>query len=239
MKNLFKLASGVMLILTIVFIQSCSKDNSAAPVRSSILTGQHNLSGSIGNVVDMDINLHDSCYYWYSTGMMSVGTNVSSAAYIALKPYTLPTGKTANDVVAVGVARNTHVIFWYSDGTVSEGTSTNASAYAAPVSYTVPAGETVTNIIAMSIAKQGSNNVYTWYKDGTATVGSTTNLAAVRSNYAYTVASGKSVSDIVGIGFNGSDDHTFVWYNTGTAKSVSSGITNQFDYYFGATTASF
>jgi hypothetical protein len=239
MKNLTKLTFLVMLAAIIVSLQSCSKEKNATPVKSSATLGQQNLSGSIGNLVDMDINLNDSCYYWYRTGMMSVGTDISSAAYIALKPYTLPTGKTPYDVVAVGIAKTSHVFFWYDDGTVSEGTSTNASAYAAPISYTVPSGETVTNIVAMSIAKQGSSNVYTWYKDGTATVGSTTNLASVRSNYAYTVASGKTVSDIVGIGINGSDDHTFVWYNDGTTKTVSSGITNQFDYYFGTTTASF
>lgn len=239
MKNLKNLASLLMLTAVIVFAQSCSKNQNVAPAKSTPAIGARTLSSSIGNVVDMDINTHDSCYYWYRTGMMSVGTYTSSAAYIALKPYTLPTGKTPYDVIAIGIAPNTHCFFWYSNGTVSEGNSTNASAYAAPVSFTVPAGETVTSILSMSIAKVGSSNVYTWYKDGTATVGTAYNLASVRSNYPYTVASGETINDVVGIGINGSDDHTYVWYNTGTSKSVSSGITNQFDYYFGATSASF
>lgn len=241
MKTISNLIITTLIILATFFVESCNKQQNVvpAPAKLNFTINKNNLSSSIGNIVDMDMNLHDSCYYWYKDGTMSVGTYTNSTAYIALKSYSLPAGETPSTVVAIGIANNNYCYFWYADGTYSVGNSGNASAHSAPASYTVPSGESTTTIVAMSIAKQGSSNVYTWYKDGTATVGSASNLASVRSNYTYTVASGRTVSDIVGIGIAGSNDHTFVWYNNGTTKSVSSGYTSQFDVYFGLTSASF
>lgn len=228
-----------MVVSAMISFESCQKQTEETVPASSQSLKAHNLSSSIGNIVDIDVSLGDSVYYWTRSGTCSSGTFTNSTAYRSAYPYSLPSGKTPNDVVAVGIASNNNCYFWYSDGTVSIGTSDNATAYSAPVSYTLPSGETPTKILAMSFAKQGSHNVYTWYKDGTATVGTYTNLSSIRSNYTYTPDSGKNISDIVGIGIAGSNDHTYVWYNTGTAKSVSSGITNQFGYYTAPVTASF
>lgn len=236
MKNLTNLAS--VLLLTATVFSGCSKQHE--PTAAGADKGkQTKFSSSIGNIVDTDISFGDSVYYWSKSGTVSSGTFTNSTAYRTPYSYSLPAGKTPLDVVAIGISSNNNCYYWYSDGTVSRGTSDNATYYSSPVSYTLPPGQTPTTILAMSFAKQGSGNVYTWYKDGTATVGNPTNLASVRSSYPYTPAAGKLITDIVGIGIAGSNDHTYVWYNAGTTKSVSSGITNQFDYYFGATAASF
>jgi hypothetical protein len=231
-----KLLFVAMTLMAIV--SSCQKDAGVKSLAPSTPASGNNFSSSIGNIAEIDVSHGDSVYYWSKSGTVSSGTFTNSTAYRGPIAYTLPAGKTPNDVVAIAIASNNHCYYWYSDGTVSVGYSNNATAYSAPVSYTCAPGQTPTTILAISIAKT-SNNVYTWYKNGTATVGSATNLASIRSAYTYTPASGKLISDIVGIGIAGSNDHTWAWYNDGTTKAVSSGYTNILDAYSGATAASF
>jgi hypothetical protein len=239
MNKLPHLASIAIALTTLFFLGSCTKQNDVTSSNKPVPTfKQSNLSSSIGNIVDMDISLGDTCYYWTKSGTVSSGDSTNATLFRAPVAYTLPTGKTPNDVVGIGIASNNWCYYWYSDGTVSSGYSNNATAHTSPVSYTLPAGETPTTIVAISIAKN-TNNVYTWYKDGTASVGTPTNLSSVRAPYAYTPASGKLIGDIVGIGINGSNSHCFVWYNDGTTKTLSIGITNQLDYYASPVTASF
>jgi len=189
-------------------------------------------------IAEIDISKGDTCYYWTRSGTVSSGTSSNSVLYRSPVSYTLPAGKTPANIVGIAIASTNWCYYWYNDGTMSVGTTTNATAYIAPKSYTLPANETPANIVSMSIAKS-SNYVYTWFKDGTAITGNSTTLDAYRSAYPYTVAAGKTINNVVGIGIAGSTDHTFAWYNDGTTKTVSSGITNQFDYYFAPIPSSF
>jgi len=191
----------IAAILSIVLlISSCTKEQSAANANKSFPSiTKTSYSSSIGNIVDMDVSLGDSCYYWTKSDSVSSGDSTHSTLYRSKVPYSLPTGKTPNDVVAIGIASNNWCYFWYSDGTVSSGYSNNATAHTSPTSFVCPTGESPTTIVSMSIAKN-TNYVYTWYKDGTASIGTPTNLSSVRSPYTYTLPSGQSISNIAGIG---------------------------------------
>jgi len=188
-------------------------------------------------IAEIDISKGDTCYYWYKSGKVSAGTSSNSVQYMAPVNYTLPAGKTPDNIVGIAFSHTNWCYYWYNDGTMSVGTYTNATAYIAPKSYALPAGETPSNILSMSIAKS-NDYVYTWFKDGTAVTGNSTTLAAYRSAYPYTVAAGQSIGTVVGIGIAGSNDHTYAWYYNGSGL-VSSGATSQFDYYFGAIPSSF
>jgi len=238
MKKFFNTTLVIGSLLFVAALSSCQKDQGMKSNKVLPAVNSTNLSSSIGNIAEIDVSLGDSVYYWTKSGTVSSGTFTNSTAYRTPVSYSLPTGKTPNDVIAIAIASNNYCYYWYSNGTVSVGYTNNATAHSLPVAFTCAPGETPTTILAISIAKT-SNNVYTWYKDGTATVGTYTNLASIRSAYPFSVASGKLVSDVVGIGIAGSNDHTWVWYNDGTTKSVSSGYTNIFDAYSGAVSASF
>lgn len=236
MKKLKTLAFLATIVSSSLFV-GCTKDKTnATPANASSKKSTH--SSSIGNIVETDISLGDTCYYWTKSGLVSSGTSTNSTYYRSPVSYSLPTGKTPLDVVAIAIASTNWVYYWYSDGTMSVGYSNNATAHIAPKPYLLPAGKTPTDILAISIAKS-NNRVYTWYKDGTATVGNSTDLGAITSPYPFSVPAGKTINDVVGIGIAGSNDHTYIWYNDGVNKTVSSGYTNIFDAYFSPVPSSF
>ena len=72
---------------------------------------------------------NDHVYTWYSDRTVSVGTSENLAAYQPPHPYSLPFGKTPDDIVEIGIAGNDHVYTWYRDSTVSSGTSTDLAIW--------------------------------------------------------------------------------------------------------------
>lgn len=97
-------------------------------------------------------------------GVVSSGTSWDLDQYRALYRYSLPPGKTPNDIVGMGIAgSNDHVYVWYRDGTVSSGSSRALAQYRKPYRYSLPPGKTPSHIVGIGIA--GSNDrVYVWYR---------------------------------------------------------------------------
>lgn len=71
-------------------------------------------------------------YAWYSNNMVSSGTYEDFDRHSPPRPYTLPPGKTPQDIVGIAIARNDHVYVSYRDGTMSSGTSTDLDQYREP-----------------------------------------------------------------------------------------------------------
>ena len=95
---------------------------------------------------------------------VSSGRSNDLDKYRALYNYSITAGKTASDIVGMGIAgSNDHVYVWYKDGTVSSGRSNDLDRYRQRYRYSLPTGKTPSDIVGMGIA--GSNDqVYDWFK---------------------------------------------------------------------------
>lgn len=95
---------------------------------------------------------------------VSSGTSNNLDAYRRLYSYSLPQGKSPNDIVGIGIAgSNDYVYVWFNDGTVSSGTSDNLGRYKNLYRYNLPYGKSPNDIAGIGIA--GSNDhVYVWFK---------------------------------------------------------------------------
>src|SRR5690242_18167026 len=111
-------------------------------------------SASVGQakIVEMSIACsNDHVYTWYSDRTVSVGTSENLAAYEPPHSYSLPFGKTPDDIVGIGIAGDDRVYAWYIDSTVSVGTSTDLGRYQPRHPYRVAFQESAANILAMDI----------------------------------------------------------------------------------------
>jgi filamentous hemagglutinin family protein len=155
----------------------------------------------------------------------TAGSIRSQSRATSRRDVSVPTGKTPNDIVSMGIASDDHVYVWYKDGTVSSGTSNDLYKHRGSYKYSLPTGKTPNDIVSMGIASD--DHVYVWYKDGTVSSGTSDDLDNYRPLYKYSLPAGKTPNDIVSMDI-ASDDHVYVWYKDGT---VSSGTSNNLDNY--------
>jgi CubicO group peptidase (beta-lactamase class C family) len=178
----------------------------------------------------------DRVYAWYYSGKVSSGISTDLDKHSGPVDYSLPPGKTPNDIRAIGIAgSNDHVIVWYDDGTISSGTSTDLDKY-----YYHEIDETIGGkkfkgykskgkLKIVGIAVVGSNDkVHTWYENGKFTIGDSKNLHKYSGSQSYSVPPGLTPYDIKGIAIAGSNDHVYAWF---TNFKVSSGTSNDLDKY--------
>lgn len=169
---------------------------------------------------------NDHVYTWYSDRMMSVGTSENLAAYQPPHPYSLPFGKTPDDIIEIGIAGNDHVYTWYRDSTVSAGTSTDLDKYQPRHPYRVPSSLSAARIVGIDIACS-DDHVYAWYEGFKVSSGTSEDLDKYRAPYSYHKPPGAQISRILGIGI-ASNDHVYAWYQGG---KVSSGTSEVLDRY--------
>ena len=170
---------------------------------------------------------NDRVYTWYSNGTVSVGNSRDLAAYQSPHPYSLPYGRTPDDIIEIGIASNDHVYAWYRDGTVSSGTSTDLDHYREPYRYTLRRITTPIDIVGIDIACS-NDRVYAWYFDGDMSTGTSDNLDKYPAPYrTISMAPGHKPSSIVGIGI-AKNDHVYAWY---LDRTVSSGTSDDLDKY--------
>jgi len=169
---------------------------------------------------------NDHVYTWYADRSVSVGTSENLAAYQPPHVYLLPSGKSPDNIIGMGIAGNDHVYTWYDDGTVSSGTSIDLDEYRAPYRYSLPPGKTPADVIGIDIACS-NDHVYVWYRDGTVSSGTSDDLDKYLAPYRYSLPPGKSSTDVVEMGIAG-NDHVYCWYRDRTA---SSGTSDHLDKY--------
>lgn len=115
----------------------------------------------------------------------------------------LPVGKTAQQLVGLGVDISDTGYFWWSDGTVTQGTGRGASDLAGAQRFDVPFGKRVSDIAGMAIDESG--DVYTYYRDFTVSIGDPFDLDSVDRPRPYLLPIGYGPNDIIGIGMLGDD----------------------------------
>lgn len=186
-------------------------------------------SAAIGQakIVEMSIACsNDHVYTWYSDRTISVGTSENLAAYEPPHSYSLPFGKTPDDIVGIGIAGDDRVYTWYSDSTVSVGTSTDLDKYQPRHPYRAAFQQSSGSILAMDIACS-NDHVYAWYRTGSVSSGTSVDLDKYNHGSRFVTGSTASITIVRGIGI-AHDDHVYVWYSNG---AVSSGTSEDFVTY--------
>jgi len=120
----------------------------------------------------------------------------------------LPPGKTASNLVAMGVGPDDTGYFWWSDGTLSEGSADSTYQYRSPRPYSLAAGQQPGNIVGIAVDYTG--DVYTYYLDGTVSIGTPYDLDAIDSDVLYALRRGYTPRDIVGVAMMDEDVMLFM-----------------------------
>jgi hypothetical protein len=124
----------------------------------------------------------------------------------------LPHGKSAADMVGVGVDRNNRGYFWWGDGTVTQGTGYSAYDYASARRFDLPFGKHADDIVAMAIDESG--RVYTYYDDFTVSIGDPFELDAIDRPRPYVLRAGYMPRNIIDAGIL--DGDVILFFNDGT-----------------------
>jgi hypothetical protein len=173
------------------------------------------------DIVGMAMASDDHVFVWFRDGMVSSGTSDELARYRRPYEYSLPPGKTPNDIVGMAVApSNNHNFVWFRDGTVCSGTSDDLDRHRRPYRYSLPPGKTSNDIVGMAMASD--DHVFVWFRDGTVCSGNSNDLDRYRRPYSYSLPPGKSPDDIVGMAIAASNNHNFVCFKDGTVCSGTS-----------------
>ncbi len=134
-------------------------------------------------------------------------------------PIALVPGKTAADLVGMGVGPDDTGYYWWSDGTVSLGSAVSTYEYGAPRPYLAATGQQARNIVGMAV--DYTNDVYTYYLDGTVSIGTAYDLDAINSDVPYTLPRGYIPGDIVGAALMDEDIMLFMRDGTFHISDIS------------------
>ena len=179
------------------------------------------------NVIDMGIDGNrNSVFTFYKDQTVSAGSSSKLHSKRIPQKFSLPSGKTVDDIVGIGIdGSNDYVFVWYRDRTVSAGSPIDLDKYRKLAGYSLPPGKQPSDIVGMAIDGE-QDYVFAWYKDGTVSRGSSKDLDSSRAPYKYTLPPGKRPADIIGMAVDGYTDAVFTYYKDGT---VSRGSTRDLD----------
>jgi len=92
-----------------------------------------------GKIVGIAIaGSNDHVYTWFDDNKVRSGSSSRFGIYRHSYRYSLPAGKSPNDIVGMGIAgSNDHCYAWYKDGTVSSGSSSDIDKYRKPYEYAI------------------------------------------------------------------------------------------------------
>ncbi|MBK9032234.1 MAG: hypothetical protein IPL61_13095 [Myxococcales bacterium] len=179
---------------------------------------------SADQIVGMAINDQDKVYTWYDDGMVTVGTSGALEALTAQYAYTLPPGKTAADILDIGIEPSTQDVYtWYRDRTYSIGTSSALGAELPSAAFTLPGG--LANyeswkVVGIDFNQAGA--VYAWYHTSGSTwrtVGTAAALGA--SGQSVTHAGDYQGANVRGMAIS-SADWVYTWYSDQRVTAGSS-----------------
>ncbi len=137
------------------------------------------------SIVEMAIaKSNDHVYTWYSDNTVTSGSSKELSVHRSSYNFSSPPGKSAKNIVGIGISAGDKVYVWFSDGTVSSGTSWDLNSYRETYNYSLPPGKSPSDIVGMGVS--AGDKVYAWYSDGTVSSGSSKDLDIYRTLYSYT-----------------------------------------------------
>lgn len=163
-------------------------------------------------------------YGWYENQTVSWGSSADlDATSGPAVPFTMPPGKTTNDILGMALDSDGAVTTWYLDGTYSVGTPLDLDSVSSGTKWAPASGASVTEVLGLAIRKS-DDRVYAWYADGTYSSGSAAELDSVSARAAYSLPAGKTMFDLRDADFANTG---VIYFHYGT--SVSQGNASDLD----------
>lgn len=162
----------------------------------------------------------------YAQQLLSIGRTVHLGQYITTTPV-YPTGKTAENIVAVARDKNDKRIFtFYDDRDVCVGNIDDLTANHCHY-YTLPTGLNPDKLLGVAFTDKEFESI-SWYSNQTFYVGNHYDLDAFAAAQPFTLPSRLSVSDIIGMGIHPYTGQIHTWYKNG---QFSIGTPSDLDFY--------
>ncbi|MGK3967746.1 serine hydrolase [Sorangium sp. So ce118] len=180
-------------------------------------------------LVGFAISPTDRVYGWYENQTVSWGnTHDLDATSGPAQAFSMPPGKTTNDILAMAMSGQGDVYTWYRDGTYSIGTPTDldsisSSAGTPPRWSRNDSNILVTEVLGIAMRKS-DDRVFAWYGDGTYSSGTPEVLDADGPRANYSPAAGKTMFDLRDADFASTG---VIYFHYGT--SVSAGTAADMD----------
>lgn len=115
-------------------------------------------------------------YYWRADGRVNIGSPSDHDAHLAWDGfYTLPEGRSPEDILGAAIDVEGVVYMFYNNGTYSYGTYLRPGAGGSGLPFSLPAGYRASDILGVAFAKS-DNDLYTWFDDGYRSVGTPEDL---------------------------------------------------------------
>ncbi len=159
---------------------------------------------------------NDHVFTWLDDGTVCEGSCRHLDRYAPRQKCEYPEGKSATDLVGIGIASDGHAYAWYSDATVSAGTPTDLSSYRPPQHFDPAPGKKAGDVIDVEIA--ANDYCFAWYADRSVSFGTSRNLAAHDQARPYTLYGSHGPTQLLGVAIAGSNDYVYAWYKDGTVS---------------------
>ena len=191
-----------------------------------------------GHIAGTAIGPGDVSHIWYRDGTMATGSTGDFTKNGAAVAYSLPEGKTPDDIVDLAIDSFGLVYAFYQDQTYSVGTPTEPGLlYSEDVyQYQVPGGQGGSTLVGVAFAKS-DNDVYAWFEDGTVSSGTVEDFSAGNNISTYTTPVDFKFGQhgqlpirryaMVGVGI-AENDRVYYWYGD---NKRSSGTSRDLDKY--------
>lgn len=147
-------------------------------------------------------------YAWYENQTVSWGnTHDLDATSGPAQAFSMPAGKTTNDILGMAMSSSGEVHTWYLNGTFSIGTPTDLGSILSPGAppsectsdipfcWSPAANISVTQVLGIAIRKS-DNRVFAFYDDGTYSSGTKKDFDASTPRASYSPAAGKTIFDL-------------------------------------------
>lgn len=170
-------------------------------------------------------------YGWYENQTVSWGSSSDlDATSGPAQAFSMPPGKTTNDILGMAMSSAGDVYTWYIDGTYSVGTPTDldsvssADPVGTPHDWSPASGISVTDVLGIAVRKS-DNRVFAWYADGTYSSGTTVDFDSSSARATYSPPPGKTIYDLRDADFASTGVIYFHYgssVSTGTAADLDS-----------------
>jgi CubicO group peptidase (beta-lactamase class C family) len=172
-------------------------------------------------LVGFAISPIDTSYAWYENKTVSWGDSHDLHAKSGpAQAFSMPPGKTTNDILGMAMSGQGDVYTWYRDLTYSIGTPTDLDAVSAPVGVPLtwaPAADiSVTQVLGIAMRKS-DNRVFAWYDDGTYSSGSPESFDISSPRESYSPAAGTTIYDLRDADFASTG---VIYFHYGTTASA-------------------
>lgn len=174
-------------------------------------------------VIDLAIGSNNRVTAWYSDRTYSIGRSDDLDRYQSRTNFTLPPGKSVEDIVGIARAgQSGRVYTWYADGSRSIGTAASLGSIAVIQSDGFGAARSRNTLVGIGM-RNSDYRVYAWYHDGTVSAGTFSDISRFWVN-SYTTAPSANPYDIVGVAVSDNQNKVAFYSDDRATKGTSTDL---------------